>query len=223
MLSVSGPIGRERVHYEAPPGSTVPGEMRRFIAWYNRPDDAADGVLRAAIAHFRFVAVHPYEDGNGRIARALTDMAIARDDCRSLRYFSLSTQIMKERDDYYAALGSCSAGDGDLTPWLLWFLGCFGRAIASSEERLARVLGKARFWRRHAEGPLSERQRKVVNRLLDEGPGGFEGGLTTRKYVGLAGVSRATAFREIEALLTHGLLVRRPGGGRSVSYEVKRE
>jgi Fic family protein len=211
------------VHYEAPPAKAVPGEMRRFLAWFNASAPGMDGLIHAAVAHFRFVAVHPYDDGNGRLARALTDRAIARDDRRPARYYSMSSQIMKERLAYYEVLGSCSTGDGDLTPWLGWFLGCFGRAIAASEMRLGSVLDKARFWGRHAGISLSDRQRKVVNRLLDAGRGGFEGGLTTRKYVGMTGASRATAFREIEDLLSRGIVVRRPGGGRSVSYEVRWE
>jgi Fic family protein len=223
MRIVSGPVGRERVHYEAPPSFEVPREMRRFISWWSRTRGTLDGVLRAAISHLRFVVIHPYEDGNGRIARALTDMAIAQDDGQPFRYYSLSSQIMKERDGYYQVLERCSKGTGDVTEWFLWFLGCFGRAIESSEKKLATVLGKARFWQRHAETPLSERQRKVINRLIDAGQGGFEGGLTTRKYVSIAGVSRATAFREIEKLLEAGILVRRPGGGRSISYDLRWE
>lgn len=221
MRVVSGAAGRERVHYEAPPAKVVPREMGGFLSWFNRNEPEADGLIRAAVAHFRFVAVHPYDDGNGRLARALTDRAIARDDHRSARYYSMSSQIMKERLDYYAALGRCSAGDGDLTPWLAWFLGCFGRAIEASELRLVVVLDKTRFWRRHAGLSLTERQQKVVTRLLDAGRGGFEGGLTTRKYVGMTGASRATAFREIENLLTRDILVKRAGGGRSVSYDLR--
>jgi Fic family protein len=223
MLIVSGPVGRERVHYEAPPSSAVPREMRGVIFWWSKSRGTFDGVLRAALSHLRFVVIHPYEDGNGRIARALTDMAIAQDDEQPFRYYSLSAQIMKERDVYYRVLERCSKGNGDVTEWLLWFLGCFGRAVESSEKKLAAVLGKARFWQRYAETPLSGRQRKVVNRLIDAGPGGFEGGLTTRKYVSIAGVSRATAFREIEKLLEAGILLRRPGGGRSISYDLRWE
>jgi Fic family protein len=221
MRVVSGAAGRERVHYEAPPAKAVPGEMRSFLSWFNQNEPDADGLIRAAVAHFRFVAVHPYDDGNGRLARALTDRAIARDDRRPARYYSMSSQIMKERLDYYAALGRCSTGDGDLTPWLAWFLGCFGRAIAASEQRLVVVLDKTRFWQRNAGLPLTDRQRKVVNRLLDAGRAGFAGGLTTRKYVGMTGASRATAFREIENLLMRGILVKRAGGGRSVSYDLR--
>lgn len=218
---VSGAAGHEKVHFEAPAAKAVPREMRSFLSWFNAKEPAMDGLIRAAVAHFRFVAIHPYEDGNGRLARAITDRAIARDDRHPARYYSMSSQIMKERLDYYAALGRCSTGDGDLTPWLAWFLGCFGRAIESSEQRLVVVLDKARFWRLHAGLSLSERQRKVVDRLLDAGRGGFEGGLSTRKYVGMTGASRATAFREIGDLLTSGILVRRPGGGRSVSYDLR--
>ncbi|MBI5633050.1 MAG: Fic family protein [Nitrospirae bacterium] len=221
MRIVSGPVGRERVHYEAPPASAVAGEMKHFVSWWNRDRKGSDGIIRAAVAHLRFVIVHPYEDGNGRIARVLTDMAIAGDDLQPFRYYSLSSQIMKERIDYYAALEKCSTGSGDITPWLSWFLGCFSRAIESSEGKVAVVLDKARFWQRHAHTSLSERQRKVMNRLIDSGRKGFEGGLTTRKYVALTNASRATAFREIEQLLQFGMLIRRPGGGRSASYTVK--
>jgi len=221
MRVISGAAGHEKVHYEAPPAEAVPGEMRGFLAWFNRTEQGMDGLIRAAVAHFRFVAIHPYEDGNGRLARALTDRAIARDDRQMTRYYSMSSQIMKERRAYYEVLGRCSTGDGDLTPWLAWFLGCFGRAIDASEQRLVVVLDKARFWRRHAGAALSERQQKVMGRLLDAGRNGFEGGLTTRKYVGMTGASRATAFREIEDLLNRAILVRRPGGGRSVSYDLR--
>lgn len=221
MRVVSGGAGREKVHYEAPPSAAIPGEMRRFLAWFNGGEAGTDGLIRAAVAHFRFVAVHPYDDGNGRLGRALTDRAIARDDRQTSRYYSMSSQIMTERRAYYEVLARCSTGDGDLTPWLAWFLGCFGRAIEASEARLAVVLDKARFWRRHAGVGLSERQRKVVGRLLDAGRDGFEGGLTTRKYVGMTSASRATAFREIEDLLRREILVRRPGGGRSVSYDLR--
>ena len=223
MRVVSGAAGRERVHYEAPPGSAVPGEMRRFLGWFNEKAPDMDGLIHAAVAHFHFVAIHPYADGNGRLARAITDRAIADDDRRPARYYSMSSQIMQERLDYYEALRRCSAGDGDLTPWLAWFLGCFSRAVAASGQRLSLALDKARFWRRHAGASLTERQQKVVNRLLDAGRDGFEGGLTTRKFVGLTGASRATAFREIEDLLTRGILVRRAGGGRSASYAVRWE
>lgn len=177
-------------------------------------------MLRAAIAHFWFVTIHPFEDGNGRIARAITDMALSQDDGQQMRYYSLSSQIMAEREKYYDILERCQKGDGEITEWLVWFFGCFSRAIHRSEELLSVVLDKAAFWRRHAQVPLSERQQKVINRMLDAGKGGFEGGLTTRKYLSLANVSRATAFRELDQLLEFGLIKRNPARGRSASYDL---
>ncbi len=223
MRVVSGPLGRETVHFEAPPSDLIPAEMVRFLEWWKESRGRLEGLLRAAIAHFWFVTLHPFEDGNGRIARALTDMALSQDDRQSIRYYSLSSRIMAERDAYYHVLEHCQKGKGDITEWLVWFLGCFGRAIRHSEEILAGVLGKAAFWKAHAQAPLTERQCKVINRMLDAGRGGFEGGLTTRKYVSLANVSRATAFREMDQLVKLGILRENPGKGRSASYDLNWE
>jgi Fic family protein len=220
MRVVSGPLGRETVHFEAPPMERVAAEMRAFLAWWGESRGKTEGILRAAVAHLRFLTVHPFEDGNGRIARALTDMALAQDEREPRRFYSLSSQIMAEREAYYDVLERTQKGDGDVTSWLLWFLGCMNRALKSAEQLLGNVLSKGEFWRQHAGDPLSERQRKVINRLLDAGPGGFVGGLTTRKYTSLAGVSRATAFREIAQLLEWGIIRQNPGGGRSVSYAI---
>lgn len=220
MQVVSGPAGRERVHYEAPPGERVQVEMARFLGWWNDPPAKMDGLARAALAHFWFVTVHPFEDGNGRLARALTDMALAQDEELSARFYSLSSQIMAEREDYYLILEQVQKGDGDITAWMEWFLSCFERAVARSETLLAGVLLKARFWQRHAGTNLTERQRKVLNRLLDAGPGGFTGGMTTRKYASLTGGSKATSQRELADLVEKGLLRPNPGGGRSASYSV---
>lgn len=220
MRVVSGPVGRETVHFEAPPAERIDSEIGLFLKWWSESRGEAEGVLRAAIAHFWFVTIHPFEDGNGRLARALTDMALAQDDKLPFRYYSLSAQIMAERDGYYSALERCQKGEGDITKWLSWFLGCFSRAIRRSEDLLSIVFAKADFWRRHAHVPLSERQRKVVNKILDAGPGGFEGGLTTRKYASMARVSRATAFREISYLLEQGMIRKNPGEGRNVSYDL---
>lgn len=220
MRVVSGPVGRERVHFEAPPASMIADEMRRFLEWWEESRGRVEGVLRAAIAHFRFVTIHPFEDGNGRIARALTDMALAEDDRQPMRYYSISSQIMAEREAYYDVLDRCQKGDGEITEWPIWFLGCFSRAIKRSEGLLAAVLDKAAFWKMHVQASLSERQRKVINRMLDFGRGGFEGGMTTRKYVSLGNVSRATAFRELNQLLELGIIKQNPGGGRSVSYDL---
>lgn len=220
MRVVSGPIGRETVHYEAPPSDRIPAEIKRFLLWWDQGRGNTEGLLRAAIAHFWFVTIHPFEDGNGRIARALTDMALAEDDGQSNRYYSLSSQIMAERETYYNVLEECQKGNQDVTGWLTWFLDCFCRAIERSEGFMKTVLDKAGFWKLHSQSPLSERQCKVVNRMLDAGRGGFEGGLTTRKYVSLAGVSRATAFREIEQMLELGILKRNKSEGRSASYDL---
>ncbi|KAF0214440.1 MAG: filamentation induced by cAMP protein [Geobacteraceae bacterium] len=220
MRVVSGPVGRETVHFEAPPADRIAAEVRQFFAWWGESRGKVEGVLRAAIAHFRFVTIHPFEDGNGRIARALTDMAMSQDDRQPMRYYSLSSQIMAEREAYYDVLERCQKGDGEITEWLSWFLGCFSRAIRRSEGLLSAVLDKAAFWKMHAHVPLSERQRKVVNRLLDAGRGGFAGGLTTRKYAALADVSRATAFRELAQLLELGIIKQNPGKGRSTSYDL---
>ena len=180
-----------------------------------------DGLLRAGLAHFYFVTVHPFEDGNGRIARALTDMALAQDEKLGVRYYSLSSQIMEEREEYYRILEKSSKTSSvDITDWLAWFLDCCQRAIDRSDKIIGHVLAKADFWQKHAQTVMNERQKKVVNRLLDAGKEGFEGGLTTRKYVSMANVSRATAFREISELLEKGILRQNPAKGRSVSYDV---
>ena len=221
MQVVSGAVGRERVHYEAPPGQRVEQEMKRFVSWWKASATRDDGLLRSGLAHLYFVTIHPFEDGNGRIARALTEMALAQDERQPSRYYSLSSQIMEERDAYYRVLEASQKGDGDVTPWLQWYVGCYTRAVERAEQLTADVLAKATFWQRHSQLDLNPRQRKVLNRLLDAGKGGFQGGLTTRKYVGMAKVSRATAFREISDLSEKGLLVQNPAGGRSVSYGVK--
>ena len=219
MQVVTGPIGRETIHYEAPPFTTVPCEMTAFLEWWRDSYGTVEGVIRAAVAHFRFVTIHPFEDGNGRLTRALTDMALAQDDDQTVRYYSLSAQIMAERDGYYDILEQCQKGDGDLTQWLLWFMGCFRRAVSHSESLLITVLQKAAFWRQHNQVTLSDRQKKVINRLLDAGKGGFEGWMTNRKYASMTDVSRATAFRELE-YLQHSGIIRQQGSGRSIRYEL---
>ena len=220
MRVISGPLGRGRVRFEAPPADRVAEEMRRFLEWWKESRGRVEGVLRAAIAHFRFVTIHPFEDGNGRIARALTDMALSEDGRQPIRYYSISSQIMEEQNEYYNALERCQKGDGDITEWLRWFLGCFSRSIKRSEGLLAAVLDKAAFWKTYVQAPLSDRQRKVINQMLDFGRGGFDGIMTTRKYVSLANVSRATAFRELNRLLELGIIKQNQGGGRSVSYNL---
>lgn len=221
MQVISGAISKEKIHYEAPPGNRIEAEMKRFLVWWEKTRGEEDGLLRAGLSHFYFVTIHPFEDGNGRIARVLTDMALAQDERLSIRYYSLSSQIMEERDDYYNILEKCQKGSGDVTPWLEWYLGCYTRAVEKAEELLGNVLAKSKFWQDHGQVELNERQRKVANRLLDAGKGNFQGGLTTRKYVSMAKVSRATAFREIADLLAKGILVQNRARGRSVSYDLK--
>lgn len=221
MRVVSGPVGRERIHFEAPPGEILDAEMRQFFQWWKENQSNRDGLLRAGIAHFYFLTIHPFEDGNGRIARSLTDMALAQDEKLKVRYYSFSSQIMEEREDYYKVLEQSSkAKNLDLTGWLCWFLGCYQRAIGRSNKIIGKVLFKADFWALHAQTVLNERQKKVLNRMLDQGQDGFVGGLTTRKYVDLTSTSRATAFREISDLLKKKLLRQLPGKGRNVHYDI---
>jgi len=221
MQVVSGPIGKERVHYQAPPSDRIAAEMAGFLEWWRSSSiKSMDGLVRAGLAHFRFVTIHPFEDGNGRVARAITDMALAQDEGSSRRLYSMSAQINSEKDAYYEILAKTQKGDGEVTGWLAWFLGCLERSMQRSEEEVAAAVQKARFWENHADHSLNDRQRKVINRLLDTGPGKFEGGLTTRKYVGMTGVSRETAKRDIADLLSKGILLRNPGRGRNASYDI---
>ena len=220
MQVISGPIGREKVNSEALPGENVGREMAAFLHGWQEENGKLDGLLRAAIAGFWFVTIHPYEDGNGRLARAITDMALAQDEDLAVRYYSFSAQIMDERREYYGVLEKCQKGGLDITAWLSWFLECFERAIDRSNKLIAKVLLKARFWETHGRVRIMDRQLKVVNRLLDACPGGFVGGLSTRKYVGMTKTSRATAYREITDLVTKGMLRQNTGKGRSVSYDL---
>jgi Fic family protein len=215
MKVVSGPIGRERVHFEAPDARRLAIEMDAFLEWFNA-SSAIDPVIKAGVAHFRFVTVHPFEDGNGRIARAIADMALARADGRPERFYSMSSQIEVERRTHYEVLEASQKGGLDITPWLKWFLECLGRALTRAEATLAVVLRKAHVWQRIGTAPFNERQRKVINRLLD----GFEGKLTTSKYAKLTACSNDTALRDIQALVAQGVLARNEGGGRSVSYRM---
>jgi Fic family protein len=215
MRVISGPVGREKVHYEAPPAARVPEEMKAFIRWFEQPGEV-DPLLHAGLAHLWFVTIHPFEDGNGRIARAVADMALARAENVGQRFYSMSAQIRHERNEYYEALEWVQKGTLDVTSWQDWFVRCLSRAIAGSKEILGGVLTKARFWARFAKEPLNARQVKVVNRLLD----GFEGKLTTSKWAALTKSSQDTAHRDITDLLERGALRKDPGGGRSTSYSL---
>jgi Fic family protein len=217
MQVVSGPIGREYVHYEAPEADRLAGEMEAFLEWFNA-DNSTDPVLGAALAHLWFATIHPFDDGNGRIARAVADMALARSENSPQRFYSMSAQIRQERNAYYDVLDYTGKGTMDITPWMKWFLGCLGRAIDGAQIALSAVLDKARLWERIRHVQLNDRQRLVINRLAD----GFEGKLTTSKYGKLAKCSQDTAHRDILALVDEGVLVRNPEGGRSTSYSLAR-
>ncbi len=219
MQIVSGPIGHERVHYEAPPRRGLERQVAQFLAWFNQPPRALDGLLRAGLAHAWFELLHPFEDGNGRVGRALLDRALAQDEPRAARLFSLSSRFMAVRNDYYAALEALSVEGLDATAWLEWFLVQVAAACSASTGIVESVLRKARFWMRHAQASLNDRQRKALNALLDAGPGGFVGGMTNRKYAHLTHVSPATAQRDLAELVARGLL-QPAGGGRSVRYEL---
>ncbi|MDZ4677532.1 MAG: Fic family protein [Oligoflexia bacterium] len=220
MQVVSGPMGKRKVHYEAPPSTQMNSQIKGLLKWWNNPPPL-DGIIRAGLAHFWFVTIHPFEDGNGRIARALTDMALAQDEKTGRRLYSLSSQISKERDDYYDVLEKSQKDTCDVTRWLEWFLEMFIRAIDNSQDIVSKAMMIARFWQTHTQADLNERQLKVVNRLLEAGRDGFEGGMTNRKYVSLNKVSREIAKRDLADLEKRGILQRNDGGGRSISYSLK--
>jgi Fic family protein len=215
MQVVSGPLSREKVHYEAPVAGRLVNEMAAFLDWFNS-DPPLDPVLKAAIAHLWFVTIHPFDDGNGRIARAIADMALARSEGSQQRFYSMSAQIRLQRKDYYAILEGTQKSDLDITRWLQWFLTCLDRAFEGAEHILANVLHKARFCEMIAGKTVSERQRKVINRLLE----GFDGKLTSSKWAVLTKTSPDTALRDINDLVARGILVRDEGGGRSSSYSL---
>ncbi len=220
MQVVSGAIGKEQVHFVAPPREGLDLELARCLDWIAAPPAWVDGLIRAGIAHLWLVTLHPFEDGNGRLARAITDMMLSRDEDQPMRIFSLSAQILRQREGYYAILERTQLGDLDVTEWLDWFLLQVELAAAAAEQTVAGTLAKARFWLRHQATVLNERQRKVLNRLLDAGPSGFEGGMSTRKYRGLTRTSRATAYRELADLVAKGCLRPTGKGGRSSGYEI---
>jgi Fic family protein len=217
MQVVSGAIGRERVHYEAPPAARLDKETAAFLSWANRSGDI-DPVLRAAKAHLWFVTIHPFDDGNGRIARAVADWALARSENSARRYYSMSAQIRRERKDYYEVLERTQKGSLDVTDWMRWFLACLDRAIAGAEAALENVFEKDRFWKTYAGLALNERQRAMLNKLLD---GSFEGKLTSSKWAKMGKCSQDTAHRDIVELIGHGILVKDSAGGRSTSYRLK--
>lgn len=221
MQIVSGPVGHERVHYEAPPSADVAREMAAFIEWFERTrDGSVDAIVRAGLAHLWFESIHPFEDGNGRVGRAIVDLALAQGVRRATRLHGIANEMRRQRDAYYDALNAAQRGAGDATAWLAWFVGTFADACRASAALVDEALGRARFWSEHRHVTLNERQRKALNRMLDAGPGRFDGGLTARKYVGMTGASRAAAGRDIAELVAAGLLVAGAASGRSTYYDL---
>ncbi len=216
MQVVSGPIGKEKVHFEAPDADRLEKEMHAFLKWFGNNDDI-DPVIKAGIAHLWFVTIHPFEDGNGRIARAISDMALARADGTQDRFYSLSSQIEAERKHYYDQLEKQQRATPDITDWLSWFLDCLGRAISNAETTLGNVLFKAQLWDTINQKPVNDRQRLIINRMLEDD---FEGFMNTSKYAKLAKCSNDTALRDIQELKERGIFIQNPGGGRSTSYRL---
>ena len=216
MQVVSGPMGRESVHYEAPAAHLVDAEMTQFITWANQPD-STDPVLRSALAHLWFVTIHPFDDGNGRIARAIADWILAQSENSAQRFYSMSAQIRQERKTYYDILEETQKATLDITRWMEWFLACLNRAFDGTETTLAAVLRKAQFWENHAGITINERQRMILNKMLD----GFEGKLTSSKWAKITKCSQDTAHRDIQYLIEHGILQKDAAGGRSTSYSLR--
>lgn len=213
MQVVSGAMGKEKVHFEAPQASRLEDEINQFLLWFNGPDEM-DPVIKAAVAHIWFVTIHPFDDGNGRIARAIADLQLARADGVEQRFYSMSSQIRKERNANYNILEETQKGNLDITGWLEWFLNCLERALMATDEMLASVMKKAKFWEQHKQVQFNERQLKMLNRLLD----GMEGKLTSSNWAKMAKCSQDTAARDIQDLIKRRILRKEPGGGRSTSY-----
>lgn len=216
MQVVSGSMGKEKVHFQAPDSDSLLDEMSRLLDWFNA-DHRLDAVLKAALAHLWFVTIHPFDDGNGRIARAITDMQLSRADQSQQRFYSMSSQIRAERKEYYGTLEKTQKGSLDVTEWLDWFLHCLDRALTNTNETLVGVLQKARFWEKHSATVLNDRQRVMLNKLLD----GFEGRLTSSKWAKITKISQDTAGRDINDLLGKDILIKEAGGGRNTSYVLR--
>ncbi|NLB87077.1 MAG: Fic family protein [Bacteroidales bacterium] len=217
MQVVSGAMGKERIHYEAVPAKNVKIEMDKFLLWLNDDTIVIDSVLKSAIAHFWFIIIHPFDDGNGRIARAISDMLLARSENSSERFYSLSNQIQQEKKVYYETLKNQQHSEGDITQWLVWFLNCLKHALLETEESMQNILRKAEFWEKHKNTQINERQRLIINKLFED----FYGKLTTSKWAKITKTSTDTALRDIKDLIEKGILQQEEGGGRSVNYTLK--
>ena len=222
MQVVSGQMGKAKVHYEAPPATQLKKEMTSFIKWFNSKQKI-DGLIRAAVAHFWFVTIHPFDDGNGRIARAISDLALAQDEDIAKRCYSLSSQISHDRNAYYKILETSQKGSVEITDWIIWFLETYTKALSSSEAIVEKTLLINSFWKIHAQTDLNPRQKKVLQKILEFEPDGFQGGMTNMKYVSINRVSSATAKRDLRDLEEKGILKRNDQKGRSLSYSLKRK
>ncbi|HGM4105761.1 TPA: Fic family protein [Pseudomonas aeruginosa] len=222
MQVVSGRLDRPSVHFEAPPRAGLEAQLDDFLAWFesSRRDASLDPFLRAGIAHFWFVTLYPFDDGNGRLTRAITDLALAQGEQQAIRFYAMSASILDDRAGYYRALETSQKGSLDITTWLQWFLGTLLKSLEQALARIDRVLAKARFWQAHRTDALPPEQIKVLNRLLDGGEKGFEAGISAAQYQSVAQVSKATATRHLSDLLEKGCLRRLPGGGRSTRYQI---
>jgi Fic family protein len=223
MQVVSGPVNKRIVHFEAPPRDGMEQQVNAFLTWLadSTTDHKIDPILRAAKAHFWFVTLHPFDDGNGRLARAISDYALAQAEHQSIRFYAMAASIMEKRSSYYDVLEATQKGGLDITGWMLWFLETLKHSIVSAQARIDAVLEKSRFWQAHAQAGLNENQIKVLNRLLDAGVDGFEGKLNARKYMSIAGVSKATATRHLQELLDKQCISKCEGGGRSTQYDIQ--
>jgi Fic family protein len=215
MQVVSGPLGKEKVHFQAPPAKNIDTEMTDFLDWFNNDNDI-EPVIKSGIAHFWFVTIHPFDDGNGRIARAIADMQLARTDKTNQRFYSMSAQIERQKKEYYEILEKTQKGSLDITGWLDWYLKCLIGALESTEEILAKVLIKAKFWEKHASAIINNRQKVMINKLLED----FYGKLTTSKWAKITRCSQDTALRDIQDLIDKEILIKEPSGGRSTSYKL---
>lgn len=223
MQVVSGPMGKERVHFEAPPAKLIEAEMSQFLLWFNKDlgnnekDEIIEPVIKSGVAHFWFVTIHPFDDGNGRIARAIADMQLSKAEGTHHRFYSMSAQIERQKEEYYDILEESQKGSLDITEWLTWYLQCMSSALESSELLLSKVLNKAKFWKNNASAIINERQQIMINKLLDD----FYGKLTTSKWAKITKCSQDTALRDIQDLIGKGILIKDTGGGRSTSYKLK--
>jgi Fic family protein len=222
MQVVSGRLDRPTVHFEAPPRQGLERQLDTFLTWFtaSRNQAGLDPLLRAGIAHFWFVTLHPFDDGNGRLTRTITDLALAQGEDQAIRFYAMSASILEDRSGYYRVLETCQKATLDITEWLEWFLQTLLRSLQQAMARIESVLGKARFWQAHRESELSSEQMKVLNRLLDGGERGFADGISAAQYQAVAKVSKATATRHLAELLEKGCLQRLPGGGRSTRYQI---